>query len=151
MRTKTPTVWEDLCTGEARLEEGPRLDSPGWRAWLSDPATTSFAYPVYNARQGYIEGFMTVRKERRQRGGSYWTAYWRVGGRLRKVYLGACPAVTAARLQAIAVAWLAQALAAPGAEEEIPRPDAPRIEGARLATETSGAGRAKPGPRREGR
>lgn len=142
MRTRTPTVWADRGTGAARLEDGPRLDTPAWRAWLSDPATTSFAYPVYNAAQGYIEGFMTVRKERRQRGGVYWMAYWRVRGRLRKVYVGATPTVTAARLQAIAATWLAQAVATPGAET--PRPDAPRIEGARLATETSGAGRAKP-------
>jgi LuxR family transcriptional regulator, maltose regulon positive regulatory protein len=110
MRTRTPTVWEDLGTGAARLEDGPPLDTPAWRTWLNDPATTSFAYPVYNARQGYIEGFMTVRKERRQRGGVYWAAYWRVGGRLRKAYLGPAPAVTVARLQTIATTWLGQHL-----------------------------------------
>ena len=106
MRTQTPTVWADLWTGEVRLEDGLPLDTPAWLAWLDDPATTSFSYPVYNARQGYIEGFMTVRKERRQRGGVYWTAYWRVGGRLCKAYLGPAPAVTVARLQAIANTWL---------------------------------------------
>jgi len=110
--TKAPTVWEAMWTGEETLEGGPRLDTAAWRAWLDDPATTSFSYPVYNPARGYIEGFMTVRKERRARGGTYWTAYWRVGGRLRKTYLGRSPAVTSARLRAVAAAWLAQLPAA---------------------------------------
>ena len=55
---------------------------------------------------------MTVRKERRARGGTYWTAYWWVGGRLRKTYLGRSPAVTSARLRAVAAAWPAQLPAA---------------------------------------
>ena len=112
MGTKAPTVWEAMWTGEETLEGGPRRDTPTWVAWLDDPATTSFAYPVYNPARGYIEGFMTVRKERRARGGAYWTAYWRVEGRLRKTYLGRSPAVTSARLRAVAAAWLAQLPAA---------------------------------------
>ena len=44
--------------------------------------------------------------ERRQRGRIYWTAYWRVGDRLCKVYLGPATAVTPARLRAVGVAWL---------------------------------------------
>jgi LuxR family transcriptional regulator, maltose regulon positive regulatory protein len=108
MGTRAPLVWEDVYTGEAALDAGPRLDTSAWRTWLDDPATTSFSYPVYNPAQGYIEGFMTVRKERRTRGGAYWTAYWRVGGRVRKVYLGRSPAVTSARLRAVGAVWLAQ-------------------------------------------
>jgi hypothetical protein len=106
MGTRAPLVWEDAYTGEARLETGLRLDTPAWIVWLDDPATTSFSYPVYNPARGYIEGIMTVRKERRARGGTYWTAYWRVGGRLRKAYLGRSPAVTSARLRALGTAWL---------------------------------------------
>ncbi len=112
MRTKTPTVWEEPWTGRVALEGGPSLDTPAWVAWLEDPATTSFAYPVYNAARGYIEGFMTVRKEPRARGGRYWTAYWRVDGTLRKAYLGRADTVTVARLRAIGAAWLAQVPAA---------------------------------------
>ncbi len=123
MRTKTPTVWEDPWRGGATLENGPRLDTPAWVAWLDDPATTSFAYPVDNPAQGYIEGFMTVRKEARARGGAYWTAYWRVGGRLRKAYLGHATAVTTTRLRAIAAAWLAQR---PPAATDFPRPASAR-------------------------
>ena len=52
---------------------------------------------------------MTVRKERRQRGGTYWTVYRRVGGQVRKIYLGPAEAVTAARLEGLAQAWLAEA------------------------------------------
>jgi hypothetical protein len=112
MRPNRPTAWENRYTGTTRLDTGVQLDTPAWFVWLDDPATTSFAYPVYNHARGYIEGFMTVRKERRARGGASWTAYWRVDGRLRKVYLGAATAVTAARLRAIGATWLAQIPAA---------------------------------------
>lgn len=110
MQTKTPTVWREWPDGTATLAlaERIRLDTPAWFAWLAAPTTASFAYPVDNPAHGYIAGFMTVRKERRARGGSYWTAYWRVAGRLRKVYLGRTNALTDARLQAVAAAWLAQ-------------------------------------------
>jgi len=114
MRPKRPTVWENYGAGTVTLDTGLRLDTPAWVAWLDDPATTSFAYPVHNRPRGYIEGWMTVRKERRARGGAYWTAYWRVNGRLRKVYLGAATAVTDTRLRAIGAAWLAQIPAATG-------------------------------------
>jgi hypothetical protein len=59
----------------------------------------------YNSAQGYIEAFLTVRKERRQRGSAYWTAYSHVGGRLRQACVGRSPAVTDARLRAIAALW----------------------------------------------
>lgn len=108
MRTTTPTIWEDQATGTARVEGGPRLDTTAWFAWLAAPTTKSFAFPVYNPRRGYIEGFMTLRKELRVRGGLYWTAYWRVCGHLHKVYLGQDAAVTYARLQTIGAAWFAQ-------------------------------------------
>jgi hypothetical protein len=106
MGTRAPLVWEDAYTGEAWLETGLRLDTPAWSVWLNDPATTSFSYPVYNPAHGYVEGYMTVRKERRPRGRVYWTAYWRVGGRLCKVYLAPATTVTSARLRAVGAAWL---------------------------------------------
>ena len=112
MRMTTLQVWDDRWEEGARLETGLWLDTPAWLAWLTDPATMSFCYPVYNPAQGYVEGWMTVRKERRARGGTYWTVYWRVRGRLRKVYLGPATAVTAARLRVIAATWLAQLPAA---------------------------------------
>jgi len=102
MRTKTPTVWTAYPSGRTALDGGPELDSTAWFTWLDAATTTSFAYPIDNAAQGYIEGWMTVRKERRQRGGVYWTVYWHVGGRMRKAYVGRAAAVTDARLRAIA-------------------------------------------------
>jgi hypothetical protein len=90
---------------------GIPLDSAAWWAWLADPTTTRFTYPLHDRRAGYISGFMTVRKEGRQRGGTYWTIYRRLGGRLRKIYLGPAEAVTATRLEAIAQALLAEATA----------------------------------------
>ena len=113
MGTRAPTVWEDHATGGARLEAGPWLDTPAWVAWLEAPSTTSFSYPVVDAHRGYIAGFLTVRKERRQRGGSYWTAYGRRGGRLCKVYLGPATAVTTARLRTLSAAWLTGPLVPP--------------------------------------
>lgn len=112
MSTTRPTIWENQATGTAQVEGGPRLDTAAWFEWLAAPTTTSFAFPINNPRRGYIEGFMTIRKEPRSRGGVYWTAYWRVCGRLRKVYLGQDSAVTYARLQTISTTWFAQVPAA---------------------------------------
>ncbi|MEZ4864385.1 MAG: hypothetical protein R3C14_23935 [Caldilineaceae bacterium] len=78
------------------------LDTPAWFAWLDAPTTTRFAYAYYNHAAGYIDGFMTLRKEPRQRGGAYWVAYRRHGRRLRKGYLGRSANVTAAALAQVA-------------------------------------------------
>lgn len=78
------------------------LDSPQWFAWLEAPENLAFSYALMNHAEGYIDGFMTVRKERRQRGGVYWSAYRRQGRRLRKIYLGPAASVTQARLREVA-------------------------------------------------
>ena len=54
---------------------------------------------------------MTVRKEARQRGGRYWSAYRRQGPRLRKIYLGASGAVTYARLEEVVATLLRERVA----------------------------------------
>ena len=113
MSRSTPTVADGVLFDPARPDRLIRLDSPAWRTWLEAPTTTGFAYPLFDPAIGYSLGVMTVRKERRQRGGSYWLAYRRVGGRLCKVYLGGAPAVTAPRLQAIADAFRAAAATRP--------------------------------------
>jgi LuxR family maltose regulon positive regulatory protein len=106
-----PRVWTETAPPCAYLEtaqEGTpiRLDTPAWLAWLDAATTTSFAYPIYDAACGYIEGVMTVRKERRQRGGCYWTAYRRRHGRLTKIYLGASATLTHQRLEEVARAFV---------------------------------------------
>ena len=116
MSAKTPTValtsWPVRNAGW--LEESQhaacaiRLDSPAWFAWLEGAEVTRFAYPIFDPQRGYITGYLTVRKERRQRGAAYWTVYRRCGRQVRKVYVGRSAAVTEARLQAIAWAFLVE-------------------------------------------
>ena len=75
--------------------------------WLELERTRRFSYPVFDASVGYIVGFMTVRKERRERGGKYWVAYRRCGGKLRRVYLGAGSCLTREMLERQAQRFLA--------------------------------------------
>ena len=100
MSARTPTVSTPWVYDPAQPQAPVRLDTPAWVAWLEAPTTTCFAYPVFDVTCGYIVGRITVRKERVQRGGAYWVAYRRWGGRLHKVYLGHAAAVTQARLEA---------------------------------------------------
>jgi len=79
-----------------------QLDTPAWFDWLAAPTTTRFSYAFYNQARGYIDGFMTVRKEGRRRGGAYWSVYRRQGQRLRKIYVGPSSALTANQLERIA-------------------------------------------------
>jgi hypothetical protein len=91
------TLLDPDCTGPSL-----QLDTPAWFAWLEAPTTTHFSYALFNRACGYIDGFMTVRKERRQRGHTYWSVYRRQGRQLRKVYVGRSVALTQARLDYIA-------------------------------------------------
>jgi hypothetical protein len=106
MRTKTPRVSEAAVYACDLPGGSIRLDSAAWFSWLEHPATRSFSYPIFDPRCGYIIGFMTVRKEARQRGGRYWSVYRRQGGRVWKRYLGQSGSVTAARLEELAGSWL---------------------------------------------
>src|SRR6185503_14339524 len=74
-------------TGAAGLPVG----SPGWFAWLADDDARSFSFTS-------PDGGYTARKERRQRGGSYWVAYRTAAGRQHKVYLGRGEELTPERL-----------------------------------------------------
>jgi len=72
---------------------GIPLDGPEWFAWLQD--ISSFAF---HCREGHF----TARKEARRRGGMYWVAYLRLGGKLIKRYIGPTEATTIARLEHVA-------------------------------------------------
>jgi LuxR family maltose regulon positive regulatory protein len=74
--------------------------SPSWIAWLTDPATRSFSFQGPSCRY-------TARKEHRSRGGEYWVAYRKQGGKLHKAYLGKAEDVTLARLEDVAAALVA--------------------------------------------
>ena len=101
--TKTLPVVENGIVFDDQTD-GPAiyLDTQAWFAWLEAPTTTRFSYALVNRSRGYIDGFMTVRKEQRQRGTAYWTVYRRQGQRLRKVYVGPSAVLTQARLEQIA-------------------------------------------------
>jgi LuxR family maltose regulon positive regulatory protein len=102
MTTKLPRISEQWVYDGAVLEGRVRLDSAAWFVWLAAATTTRFSYPLFDPQVGYIVGWMTVRKEQRQRGGHYWVAYRRLSGQVRKVYIGSSGVVTAQRLEAIA-------------------------------------------------
>lgn len=102
MAYKTPRVSDGVLLDDQTPGPSIPLDSPAWFAWLEVPTNVCFSYALFNRRMGYIDGFVTVRKERRQRGGAYWTAYRRQGHHLRKIYLGPSTAVTKARLEQVA-------------------------------------------------
>jgi LuxR family maltose regulon positive regulatory protein len=99
---KTPRVSAGVLCDDRTAGPSITLDSPDWFAWLAAPENCAFSYALVNHTKGYIDGFMTVRKERRQRGGPYWTAYRRHGRRVRKIYLGPSASLTEARLVAVA-------------------------------------------------
>ncbi len=69
------------------------VDTPAWFGWL-EQAT------VFACRRADVS--FTARKERKQRGGWYWTAYYRHAGRRFKAYLGKSEELTLARLHEIA-------------------------------------------------
>jgi len=102
MAKKIPVVSDDALFDPRTCEPDIRLDSPAWFAWLDAPTTTSFSYALFNRAQGYFDGFMTLRKERRQRGGAYWSVYRRQGRRLHKHYVGPSAALTKAQLAQLA-------------------------------------------------
>jgi hypothetical protein len=127
MARSTPKVWvlSGGATTRAEVEiagQGAgsiRLDSPGWWAWLEQPTTLSFTYPIYDSQMGYIRGWMTVRKEKRVRGSHYWVAYHRSGGRLGKIYLGRSGQLTQRQLATTADRFLALERSVGGVQKEV--------------------------------
>jgi len=84
-----PSVADGLLQGAGAA--GLPVGSAAWFAWLADDAARSFSFT--SPAGGY-----TARKERRQRGGSYWVAYRTAAGRQHKVYLGRGEELTPERL-----------------------------------------------------
>ena len=102
MGANLPRISEQWVYDVALLGGSVQLDTPAWFEWLAAETTRRFSYPLFDPHLGYIVGWMTVRKERRQRGGHYWVAYRRLSRQVRKVYIGSSGVVTAQRLEAIA-------------------------------------------------
>src|SRR5215469_10623968 len=68
-------------------------ESPEWFAWLDQVSSFTF-----EGKSGHY----TARKETRQRGDRYWSAYLATGKHLSKKYLGKTADLTLARLEHIA-------------------------------------------------
>jgi len=119
MAHTTPKVWVAIWGREVQAEvrvpgetiSSIVLDTPAWKEWLEQPSTRSFAYPIYDEQVGYIRAFMTVRKEQRRRGSTYWVAYRRNGARLGKIYLGGAGQLSQQTLAAVAARFLVLARA----------------------------------------
>ena len=117
MASKIPRVSERWLYGVDLPTEEVELDTPAWFEWLERATTISFSYPIFEPSCGYIVGFMTVRKERKQRGSQYWSAYRRRNGWLWKRYVGPSRQVTKARLEAIAEGYRQEGAAQRAAAE----------------------------------
>ena len=107
MSGKTPRVWGAYVEDPAQPSRWVWLDRPEWKEWLGLEETRRFCYPVFDASEGLIVGFMTLRKECRRRGGEYWVAYRRCQGKLRRAYVGAGDRLTRERLEQLAQEFLA--------------------------------------------
>jgi LuxR family maltose regulon positive regulatory protein len=86
---RTPKVMSGVLYTEDAAT-GTRVGSPAWFFWLASASTF-----YYEAR----EGTFTAHLERRRRGGSYWIAYRRCSGVLRRVHLGKPDHLTLERLE----------------------------------------------------
>src|SRR5215210_4229549 len=98
MARRTPYVADGMLrvpepSGRPEIE----VDSASWAAWLTDPATRSFSFRGSGGRY-------TARKEHRSRGGEYWVAYRKRGGKLHKAYLGKAQDLTLVRMNDVAAA-----------------------------------------------
>ena len=89
MGANLPRISEQSGFGGEVPSGSMQLDSAAWFGWLAAETTRQFSYPLFDPHLGYIVGWMTVRKERRQRGGGYWVAYRRVGDNCTKSISGA--------------------------------------------------------------
>lgn len=112
MAQSTPTIRDgSLCFSPRRLADTPLpVGSPAWYAWLREHSLFAFA----NA-----QGRITARKERAQRGDTYWRAYRTARGTTYRCYLGKSEALTLQRLEA-AAATLARRIAGDTARADPP-------------------------------
>jgi LuxR family maltose regulon positive regulatory protein len=74
------------------------IEGDAWHEWLDQ--VSSFAF------QGKDGAHFTALKERRGRSGAYWTAYRKVGGKLKRKYLGLSKEVTLTALEQAAAALM---------------------------------------------
>lgn len=103
-----PSVWffprgqklqkQSEVSGETCNQE-IEVGSEQWFQWLELPDSSSFNFRVSPHLSGVSD--YSARRETRDRGGNYWSAYKRVRGKLRKLYLGKSEELTAEHLESI--------------------------------------------------
>jgi len=96
MARTTPLVrFDTLVYQENRQNRLLKVETPEWYAWLTTVSTFAFSSN---------SGTFTARKEQvgNLRGGWYWKAYRKRGGKLHRAYLGKSEELTLARLNEVA-------------------------------------------------
>lgn len=86
MSKTTPHVKGGVLT-DTQTQQVVNIETEAWFDWLKDANHHSFHYTHLN------HGF-TARKERKQRGDSYWVAYRQFHNKLHKLYLGKSECLT---------------------------------------------------------
>ena len=74
------------------------FESAAWQSWLAQ--RSSFAFQSKHGQR------FTARKETRARGGSYWVAYRKTGGKLTHTYIGRSEDITLSRLEQVAHSFI---------------------------------------------
>ncbi|HEY0753184.1 MAG TPA: tetratricopeptide repeat protein [Ktedonobacteraceae bacterium] len=103
MTKPIPIVRDTLLVDRrGEYEQTLLVGTPEWYAWLADAETFAFTS---------LSGTFTARKEQagNRRGGWYWKAYRKTGGKLASAYLGKSESVTLERLRAVATKLASQA------------------------------------------
>lgn len=97
MASRITAVLRDTLVDPDGSGESILAGEPGWFNWLA--SASAFRYDC-------LGGHFTARKEPAShgRGGTYWKAYRRSGGKLRRVYLGPTASLTVERLAEAAAA-----------------------------------------------
>ena len=90
---RTAKVMDGTLYTDDESTTGAPVGSSSWFTWLAT------AHSFYYESQ---TGTFTAVKERRKRGGEYWTAYRRARGIVYRRYLGKSDALTAERLIEVA-------------------------------------------------
>jgi LuxR family maltose regulon positive regulatory protein len=88
---RTPMVMSGVLYTDDVATTGICVGSPAWFTWLTTATTFYFATP---------DAAFTAHHKRR-RGGSYWIAYRRYAGVLRRVHLGKPDHLTLERLEQV--------------------------------------------------
>jgi hypothetical protein len=81
------------------------VGSRAWFAWLATASSFCYMHDPSTYR-------LTLRKEKR-RNTFYWYAYLKVDSKLHNAYVGSSPALTAQRLEAVAIKLVRQLYATP--------------------------------------